>query len=71
MMAADPAPGRLRVDLGARLRLAGARTFALGHTKTPLKSVGTTSRRHHPDPAEAHGRGRGRGAKRSHQARCP
>src|SRR5262249_31579665 len=33
--------------------------------KTPLTRAGATSRRHHPNPAEAHGRWRGRRAKPS------
>src|SRR5262245_11130559 len=36
-----------------------------GTSKTPLPCAGATSRRHHPNPAEAHGRWQGRGAKPS------
>src|SRR6516165_2707400 len=56
------AASRLRTDLGCRPRLDGAQVCAWT-CKTPLKSVGATGRRHHPNPAEAHRRWRGERSK--------
>src|SRR6266516_4080814 len=45
LMAGDPAAARLRTDLGCRPRLAGARTFALGHAKLLSRASAPKSRR--------------------------
>jgi hypothetical protein len=56
---------RLRADFCGRPRLRGSPSLARGHAETPLQRGGATTRRHHPNPAEAQGRWRGRGASRS------